>query len=62
MTPNAELTSLQQAVADEFNTCRGRVLGLIESWGLPMSQEKACKSIFKSLTYDSEARIKELVE
>lgn len=49
-------------VASEFNVLRGRILGLIESWGLPERQEKGCKSTFKSLTYDAEARIKELIE
>lgn len=48
-------------VASEFNTLRGRVLGLIESWGLPERQEAGCKATFKSLTYDAEARIKDLV-
>lgn len=48
-------------VAGEFNTLRGRILGLIESWGLPQKQEDGCKSIFKVLTYDSEARIKDLL-
>lgn len=49
-------------IASEFNTLRGRVLGLIESWGLPERQENGCKATFKSLTYDAEANIKELVE
>jgi hypothetical protein len=49
-----------EAVASEFNTVRGRILGLIESWGLPERQERGCKSTFKSLTYDAEASIKEL--
>lgn len=48
-------------IASEFNTLRGRVLGLIESWGLPERQEQGAKQTFKSLTYDSEKRIKELV-
>lgn len=48
------------AVAQEFNTLRGRILGLIESWGLPERQERGAKSTFKSLTYDAERVIKEL--
>lgn len=48
-------------IAREFNLLRGRVLGLIESWGLPERQETGCKSTFKALTYDAEASIKELV-
>lgn len=52
----------QRLVADEFNTLRGRILGLIESWGLPERQENGCKSVFKSLTYDSQARITDLLD
>jgi len=48
-------------IREEFNRMRGRVLGLIESWGLPERQENGCKSTFKSLTYDSEKVITELV-
>jgi hypothetical protein len=49
-------------VEDEFNRLRGRILGLIESWGLPEVQERGCKNTFKSLTYDAQATIKALVE
>lgn len=54
--------STHSEIASEFNTLRGRVLGLIESWGLEERQENGCKSTFKSLTYDAEQRIKDLVE
>lgn len=49
-----------EAIASHFDRLRGRILGLIESWGLPPAQERGCKQIFKSLTYDMEADIKEL--
>jgi hypothetical protein len=49
-------------VAEEFNRLRGRCLGLIESWGVPEQQERGMKATLKSLTYDSEKIIKELVE
>lgn len=55
-------TPVDKAIAQEFNTMRGRVLGLIESWGLPERQENGCKATFKSLTYDAEKRIKELLQ
>lgn len=55
------LMSTHVEIASEFNTLRGRILGLIESWGLDERQENGCKSTFKSLTYDAEQRIKELV-
>ena len=51
-----------QTISSEFNTLRGRILGLIESWGLEERQESGCKATFKSLTYDAEAKIKALVE
>ncbi len=51
-----------EAVASEFNTLRGRILGLIESWGLDPRQEAGCKSTFKQMSYDAEARVKELLD
>lgn len=51
-----------EAIASHFDRLRGRILGLIESWGLPASQERGAKSIFKSLTYDMERDINELFE
>lgn len=56
------MSETEQVIAAEFNTLRGRILGLIESWGLDPKQEQGCKSTFKSLTYDSQARILELLE
>lgn len=53
--------STHDDIDQEFNTMRGRILGLIESWGLPERQEKGCKSTFKSLTYDAQAAIKDMV-
>jgi hypothetical protein len=49
-------------VAHEFDTIRGRVLGMIESWGLPQRQEDGCKGTFKSLTYDGQAKIEAIIE
>lgn len=54
--------SVEDTVAAEFNTLRGRILGLIESWGLPEKQENGAKATFKSLTYDSQARILDVLE
>lgn len=58
--PEAQV-DIEQELAKEFNNLRGRVLGLIESWGLPETQERGCKSTFKSLTYDAQARLLDLV-
>lgn len=54
--------SNHEQISQEFNTMRGRILGLIESWGLDDKQERGCKATFKSLTYDAEARLKELLD
>lgn len=63
MTPiaKAKLSDEEQAVADEYNRLRGRLCGLVESWGLSDKRERAMISTLKSLTYDSEAVVKELV-
>lgn len=54
-------SDLSAELAKEFNNLRGRILGLIESWGLPEVQERGCKSTFKSLTYDAQARLADLL-
>ncbi len=56
---NQELDGI---ISDEFNRLRGRVLGLIESWGLPERQENGAKNTFKSLSYDAQARITEILD
>jgi hypothetical protein len=45
----------------EWNTIRGRMLGLIESWGLPTTQEAGAKSSFKALSSDAQARLATLI-
>lgn len=42
-----------------MDNLRGRILGLIESFGLPDRQEKAAKATFKTLTYDLQEKIHE---
>ncbi len=49
-------------VSNELNRLRGRLCGLIESWGLDDKRERAMIQTLKQLTYDSEAVIKEVVE
>lgn len=44
----------------EMNRLRGRLCGLIESWGLDERRESACKQTLKTLTYDSEKLLVEL--
>ena len=45
-----------------MNRLRGRLCGLIESWGLDERRESACKQTLKTLTYDSEALLADLLE
>lgn len=49
------------SVHDEFNRMRGKLCGLIESWGLPERQERGAINTLKSLSYDAERVIIELV-
>lgn len=58
MTPEPQTNEI---IAEEFNRLRGRLLGLIESWGLPEKQESGAKNTLKSLSYDAQARITELL-
>lgn len=56
------MSKADSLVAEEYNRLRGRLCGLIESWGLPERQERGMINTLKSLTYDSEKVIKELIE
>lgn len=49
-------------VSTEMNRLRGRLAGLVESWGLDDKRERAMIATLKSLSYDSERVLKELVE
>ena len=52
----------EEVVAEEFDRLRGRVLGLIESWGLPERQEEGAKQLYKALTYDTQKTVSELLK
>ena len=45
---------VEDSIHVEMNRLRGRLCGLIESWGLDERRESACKQTLKTLTYDSE--------
>lgn len=62
MPPCWWLSRSVDELAREFDNLRGRILGLIESWGLPEVQERGCKSTFKVLSYDAQAKIAALLE
>jgi hypothetical protein len=55
--PQPDELTVDEAVAAEYNRLRGRLCGLVESWDLGTKMI----STLKSLTYDSEATVKELV-
>lgn len=53
-------TQVEENIHSEMNRLRGRLCGLIESWGLDERRESACKQTLKTLTYDSEKLLVEL--
>jgi hypothetical protein len=55
----ADTANQEALIREEFNRMRGRLCGLIESWGLPERQERGAINTLKSLSYDSEAVITE---
>lgn len=46
----------------EFNRLRGRLAGFIEACGLPEKQERAIISQMKTLSYETEASVVDLIE
>lgn len=56
------MSALEDNIHAEMNRLRGRLCGLIESWGLDERRESACKQTLKTLTYDSEALLVRLIE
>lgn len=52
----------EEILTEGMNRLRGRLCGLIESWGLEDKQERAAISTLKALTYDLEKDIKETWE
>lgn len=58
----AEGQAPEEVVTKEFNRLRGRLSGLIESWGLPEKQERGAIQTLKSLSYDSQKVISDLLE
>jgi hypothetical protein len=57
MTPEA----IEREVVTHGNRFRGRMAGLIESFGLPERQERAAIATLKSLSYDEEKALRRLV-
>lgn len=53
---------VEAKVRAEFNRMRGRLAGLIESWGLEPRQERGMVTTMKSLSYDAERVVVDLVK
>lgn len=58
----AEESEVQKAVRVESNRLRGRLAGLIESWGLEERQERGAIATMKTLSYDAENTIVALLD
>jgi hypothetical protein len=56
------MAELDDAIRDEFNRMRGRLCGFIEACGLPERQERGAIATLKSLSYDAENMIVDLVQ
>lgn len=55
------MSDTESQVRREFNRMRGRLAGLIESWGLDEHREHAMIQTLKSMSYDSENDIVDLI-
>jgi hypothetical protein len=56
-----EWQTAEQVVRGEFDAFRGRLLGAIESAGLPERQEIALKTALKGHTYQMQGLLEEVV-
>ena len=54
--------TVEKAIRDEFNRTRGRLAGFIEACGLSERQERGMIATMKSLTYDAEKALIDLVQ
>lgn len=50
----------EQVIADYMDRIRGRLCGLIESFGLPERQERACIQTLKSISYDLQRELEQM--
>ncbi len=56
-----ESSHVEELVRAEFNRMRGRICGFIEAVGMPERQERGAVLTFKTLSYDSENAICDLL-
>jgi hypothetical protein len=52
----------EAVLVEEMNRFRGRMCGLIESFGLPERQERGAISTLKSLSYDTQNILSEIID
>ena len=53
------MADTEAVVAEEMNRLRGRLCGLVESWGLDDKRERGMINTLKSLSYDAQKAITE---
>lgn len=56
-----ESEDLERAIRKSMNTLRGRLCGFIEACGLPERQERGAIATLKTLSYESENFIVDLI-
>lgn len=56
------MADAEAVVIEEMNRLRGRLCGLIESFGLPEKQERGCINTLKTLSYDAQKAINEALK
>lgn len=49
--------NVEEVVTEEMNRLRGRLCGLIESWGLEEKRERGAINTLKTLSYDAQKAI-----
>jgi hypothetical protein len=57
-----ELLSAREIAVREFNALRGRLCSVIETAGLPKSQERALVAMIKTTSYQNQAVVAELID
>lgn len=57
-----QMNDKEKVLAEEFNRLRGQLCGLIESWGLDEKQERGAISTLKTLSYNSQEAIAQLLD
>jgi hypothetical protein len=59
---DVELLEAREVMIREFNSLRGRLCTVIESAGLPKTQERALVTLIKNLSFQNQAVAIELID